>query len=921
MKNKKSAKVKQDKVKQRLKRVKPWQDKSAKLLGHLLQFASIYALIVGIVGWLMPPVQKLLSGFLYLFALPTDFSIFNAIVLFILASSIRHRRRLALWIEIIYFQLAFVAFGLIFLLAYFFGLVTKEALDMSQFSIFSLLFVILGVVVSLATAVLMILSRNAFPTKIVNGTWWKGIIIAAVGFVCSIIGGVIVSFLTFHGSVSLAQRIAYVFRESVSDFRYLLPFGQEIFPYSSGNNIWVSTTISVIMLLGFISAFLIFTRSTQKELSANAKQELAIRQLILDYGDNDSLAYFATRRDKKAIFSKNKKAAITYHLFGDVLLASGDPIGDEKSWKSAGEAFLNLARAQGWTPGVIGSSEAGAKMYAQLGLNATVFGDEAVVIVRDFSIENPAMHDVAQVMRRAKRENYQVKIRRQAEIPATELSDLTILTEQWRNGDERGYSMASSRFGDPTDQQIMIVTASDAAGKVQGILSFVPVGSDKLSLDTMRRSPEAMNGAVTFMISSLIEAAKEKEISEISLNFAAARQFFINGETLQANALDKAARTVMKFFSRWYQLESLYRSNDIYLPEWRTRYICYDNGGSLTSVLFAIGQAEGFVPTNIFFKIKSFFSRDYDPRTENRWWKKSDFIKKVHRLEENKRLELLNEAGHDDSYLKKLKDLRENGIPPFSLPDSETESVETLRNKFESVDEFDEKEYSIHGKLISLRGRGAMQFADLADNQAKIQLVIKRDTLNEYAELENRLENFAIWKKDVTIGDRVLVKGNLMRTQTGELSLRVNSWKMLSKTLRELTDIEKIDHTKFIERTEYLSRIRRDLLSNRFVEVDKQDYLALAAGYDKVFSIQNSKVTVLWAYQSIESLKNLLSNLLEDEVLMDLSEVFPDPEANEDALPELKRALSYGLPAFAMAEFYLPTEAADLGVDSENEKK
>ena len=63
-----------------------------------------------------------------------------------------------------------------------------------------------------------------------------------------------------------------------------------------------------------------------------------------------------------------------------------------------------------------------------------------------------------------------------------------------------------------------------------------------------------------------------------------------------------------------------------------------------------------------------------------------------------------------------------------------------------------------------------------------------------------------------------------MRTQTGELSLRVNSWKMLSKTLRELTDIEKIDHTKFIERTEYLSRIRRDLLSNRFVEVDKQDY-------------------------------------------------------------------------------------------------
>ncbi|MDM5143427.1 Lysylphosphatidylglycerol biosynthesis bifunctional protein LysX [Lactococcus lactis] len=85
---------------------------------------------------------------------------------------------------------------------------------------------------------------------------------------------------------------------------------------------------------------------------------------------------------------------------------------------------------------------------------------------------------------------------------------------------------------------------------------------------------------------------------------------------MQANALDKAARTVMKFFSRWYQLESLYRSNDIYLPEWRTRYICYDNGGSLTSVLFAIGQAEGFVPTNISSKIKGFFFHDYENSIE-----------------------------------------------------------------------------------------------------------------------------------------------------------------------------------------------------------------------------------------------------------------------------------------------------------------
>ncbi|TKV34857.1 hypothetical protein FDX20_02230, partial [Citrobacter sp. TBCS-11] len=130
-------------------------------------------------------------------------------------------------------------------------------------------------------------------------------------------------------------------------------------------------------------------------------------------------------------------------------------------------------------------------------------------------------------------------------------------------------------------------------------------------------------------------------------------------------------------------------------------------------------------------------------------------------------------------------------------------------------------------------------FADLSDNQSKIQLVIKRDVINEYSESENRLENFATWKKDVTVGDRVLVKGVLMRTQTGELSLRVNSWKMLSKTLVELTEERKVSQTAFIEQTEKFSKIRESLILNGFIEVAKQEYLALSVGYDKVFSIND----------------------------------------------------------------------------------
>ena len=51
--------------------------------------------------------------------------------------------------------------------------------------------------------------------------------------------------------------------------------------------------------------------------------------LLRDYGDHDSLGYFATRRDKSVVFAPSGRAAITYRVEVGVCLASGDPVGDE----------------------------------------------------------------------------------------------------------------------------------------------------------------------------------------------------------------------------------------------------------------------------------------------------------------------------------------------------------------------------------------------------------------------------------------------------------------------------------------------------------------------------------------------------------------------------------------------------------------
>ena len=96
----------------------------------------------------------------------------------------------------------------------------------------------------------------------------------------------------------------------------------------------------------------------------------SIRGLLELYGQNDSLGYFATRRDKSVVFAPSGRAAITYRVEVGVCLASGDPVGDPKAWPQAIAAWMSLCESYGWAPGVMGASSAAAKAFRAGSLNA-----------------------------------------------------------------------------------------------------------------------------------------------------------------------------------------------------------------------------------------------------------------------------------------------------------------------------------------------------------------------------------------------------------------------------------------------------------------------------------------------------------------------------------------------------------------------
>ncbi|MFF4111910.1 phosphatidylglycerol lysyltransferase domain-containing protein [Streptomyces sp. NPDC001714] len=359
---------------------------------------------------------------------------------------------------------------------------------------------------------------------------------------------------------------------------------------------WADILINILLAAAFCLVLYAGFRSPRGRRLLSPEDESRLRGLLDRHGARDSLGYFALRRDKMAIFSPTGKSAVTYRVVGGVSLASGDPIGDPEAWPGAIDAWLTEARRHAWTPAVMGASEEAGTVYARHGLDALELGDEAIVDIADFTLEGRPMRVVRQAHNRVRRAGYTVRIRRHEDIPADEMATLIERADSWRDGaTERGFSMALGRLGDPADGRCVMLECRDANDTPRALLSFVPWGERGLSLDLMRRDRGCENGLMEFMVVELLLRASELKVDRVSLNFAMFRSVFERGSRLGAGPVLRLWHTTLTFFSRWWQIESLYRANAKYRPVWEPRYLLFARSSDIPRIGLASARAEGFL--------------------------------------------------------------------------------------------------------------------------------------------------------------------------------------------------------------------------------------------------------------------------------------------------------------------------------------
>ena len=126
---------------------------------------------------------------------------------------------------------------------------------------------------------------------------------------------------------------------------------------------------------------------------------------------------------------------------------------------------------------------------------------------------------------------------------------------------------------------------------------------------------------------------------------------------------------------------------------------------------------------------------------------------------------------------QKLKDLQDQGKNPFLIekfnPDHHTTDIT------DNYDEFEGKEVTVAGRVMSKRGHGKISFMDIQDMKGRIQILSKIDELGEEA---YKIISY------LDMGDIIGVEGEVFKTQSGEISIKAKKLTLLSKSLQILPE-------------------------------------------------------------------------------------------------------------------------------------
>jgi lysyl-tRNA synthetase class 2 len=377
---------------------------------------------------------------------------------------------------------------------------------------------------------------------------------------------------------------------------------QQTVLYTGQRGEWFRHSLRALVLLGALYAIVKLLRPLIPISPASVDERRRARTLLVRFG-TDTLSYFHLRADRSYIFAPEGEGFVSFVVHGNVALLGGDPVAAPGALEAVVRHAVHVLTQEGLRPCVVGASDQALRAYRAAGMRGLKIGEEAVIDLRAFSVQS-----LAKRVRRAARHVESLGIRIEigpacsfAPAVAAQFESVSRIWKQARGNQDWGFSMTSGPLPAPQDRDHQIVAAlaanDDGTERLLGFLTLAPIpAACGVSLDHMRRLPDAPNGLIEALILCAAEHFRDHGYTSFSLNFSPlCDREHPEGEPRAA----RAARQAVFEHARHLPLRSLYLFNKKFNPTWSCRYWLYQSTADLPNAVYATLRAEVGPPTTL----------------------------------------------------------------------------------------------------------------------------------------------------------------------------------------------------------------------------------------------------------------------------------------------------------------------------------
>jgi phosphatidylglycerol lysyltransferase len=384
----------------------------------------------------------------------------------------------------------------------------------------------------------------------------------------------------FNIDFNLGQSIRFTLQN------YFLVGSTELIP----NGSFAKHFLLSINISGFLSmSFLIYTlvRSYQKQKYVTDEELTLASDLLKSYG-NSSTDYFKIYSDKMVFISENKNAFVSYRISGNFAVVLENPVAENnEELRKCIDEFDSYCYNNGLKSFSYRVPEEALELYHQLGKKDLFIGQEGIVDLTTFSLEGSNRKS----MRNAIKKITDLGYRSTMHIPPVKdgaLQKIKSVSDEWLKDTGRSEIIFSQgMFVWNELKQHTIITVENTEEKIIAFLNIIPnYAKDEATYDLIRKTHDAPNGVMDFILIELFYYLKSQHFKFINLGFAPMSG--INDPHTFPERSMKFAYEKIRSFSHY---KGLREYKEKFEPVWVNKYLIYEHDYDLLKIPAVLAKA------------------------------------------------------------------------------------------------------------------------------------------------------------------------------------------------------------------------------------------------------------------------------------------------------------------------------------------